>query len=132
MAAAVLVLSACEASHERPRDAPPAARLTRQVARVSEGEERFNVNYWQYLPPRSREGRPPVLVFLHGLGERAVSDDPVELSLVLLHGPPMLVKRGDDLCFRVAGRRSCFLLLAPQALPSMTGSAVRSCRSSTR
>lgn len=40
-----------------------------------------------------------MLIFLHGLGERALNDDPNELSLVALHGPPLLVKQGNDLCF---------------------------------
>ena len=98
------------------RDGAPATRLTKQVARITEGGDRYAVNYWQYLPPPSHGGKPPVLIFLHGYGERGVTDDPGELRRVLAHGPPKLVEEGNDLCFRIDGRRECFVLLAPQSL----------------
>jgi predicted peptidase len=88
-------------------------RLTKQVAPIREGSERYKVNYWQHLPPHSRGRRPPVLIFLHGRGERASKNDPKELGAVLKHGPPKLVAAGNDLCFG----GDCFLLLAPQAPP---------------
>jgi predicted peptidase len=89
-----------------------------QTIWVRDGGGRYLVNYLQYLPPPSARHKPPVLVFLHGFGEEGPDDDPYNLRLVLRHGPPQLVENGNDLCFSVAGRRSCFLLLAPQALPS--------------
>ena len=98
--------------------APPTPRLTMQVVHVVNGLDRYPVNYWQYLPPKRYRHNPPVLIFLHGFGEEAPDDDPGNLRLVLLHGPPQLVAHGNDLCFTVDGRRSCFLMLAPQALPS--------------
>jgi predicted peptidase len=98
--------------------ARPSSRLTMQVVRVVNGVDRYPVNYWQYLPPAGYRHKPPVLIFLHGFGEEAPDDDPYNLRLVLFHGPPQLVNEGNDLCFVVAGRRSCFLMLAPQALPS--------------
>ncbi len=88
-----------------------------QVLHMREGEDRYGINYWQYLPSSRGREAPPVLIFLHGYGEEAPDDDPFNVRLVLLHGPPQLVDEGNDLCFTVDRRRSCFLLLAPQALP---------------
>jgi poly(3-hydroxybutyrate) depolymerase len=114
LAAAVLTLTGCGAHAAEPR-----ARLSMHVLHVPFAGRVFGLNYWQYLPPPEYRGRPPVLIFLHGFGEEGPDDDPGNLRLVLLHGPPQLVADGDDLCFTVEGRRSCFLLLAPQAVPSL-------------
>jgi predicted peptidase len=88
-------------------------RLTKQVAQIDDVGARYRVDYWQFLPPRSHATKPPVLIFLHGRGERARRSDPSELDRVLKHGPPKLVAAGNDLCFG----RDCFLMLAPQAPP---------------
>jgi predicted peptidase len=93
--------------------AGPSDGLTKQVAPISEESDRYKVNYWQYLPPRSHAAKPPVLIFLHGSGERARKNGPMELDRVLKHGPPKLVAAGADLCFG----RDCFLMLAPQSPP---------------
>jgi predicted peptidase len=98
--------------------ARPSSRLTMQVIQIVNGVDRYPVNYWQYLPPPGHQRNSPVLIFLHGFGEEAPDDDPYNLRLVLLHGPPQLVNEGNDLCFAVDGSRSCFLMLAPQAIPS--------------
>jgi predicted peptidase len=90
-------------------------RLTQQFALIREHGERYRVNYWQYLPPGPYRTRAPVLIFLHGFAARAVGSDRAELTRVLANGPPMLVDRGNDLCFSVEEKRSCFLMLAPQA-----------------
>jgi predicted peptidase len=93
--------------------AGPSERLTKHDATVREGSERYKVNYWQYLPSGAPAAKPPVLIFLHGSGERARRNGRKELDRVLRHGPPKLVAEGDDLCFG----RDCFLMLAPQAPP---------------
>lgn len=90
-----------------------ATSLVRQVVSITEGGDRYEVNYWQYLAPRFPVEKAPVLIFLHGRGERARKSDPEELDRVLVHGPPKLVAAGNDLCFG----RDCFLMLAPQAPP---------------
>lgn len=58
-----------------------------------------NVNYLLYLPDgyESNEGVWPLLVFLHGAGERG--DD---LELVKVHGPPKLITEGKRYPFIVA------------------------------
>jgi predicted peptidase len=93
--------------------AGPSDRLAKHAATIREGSERYKVNYWQYLPPPSHTERPPVLIFLHGSGERARKNGAKELDRVLKHGPPKLLAAGSDLCFG----RDCFLVLAPQAPP---------------
>jgi poly(3-hydroxybutyrate) depolymerase len=118
LAVAALVLASALPAAGAGNGRPSRGRLTMQVVHVVNGLDRYPVNYWQYLPPQRYRRKPPVLVFLHGFGEEAPDDDPGNLRLVLLHGPPQLVAQGDDLCFTVDGRRSCFLMLAPQALPS--------------
>jgi predicted peptidase len=81
---------------------------------MREAGERYTLNYWVHLPSRRpSKSKAPILIFLHGYGERAITDDPSEARHVLVNGPPKLVVDGNDLCFD--GR--CFLMLAPQAPP---------------
>lgn len=59
------------------------------------------MNHWVYLPPNYDERDDwPLIVFLHGAGERG--DD---LNQVKVHGPPKLVAEGHDLPF---------IIVAPQ------------------
>ncbi len=70
------------------------------------------VGYYTYLPEDHflRPGeRFPLLVFLHGSGEKG--NGTTELSRVLVHGPPKLIKNGRDLPF---------IVISPQ-LPSSQG-----------
>lgn len=64
--------------------------------------ERNKLQYWLYLPPSYREEKKewPLLLFLHGAGERG--DDP---ELVKKHGPPRLIQEG---------RQFDFIVLSPQ------------------
>lgn len=57
-----------------------------------------HLNYLLYLPPGYGEGdaRWPLLMFLHGMGERGN-----DLELVKTHGPPMLIEQGQDFEFIV-------------------------------
>jgi len=55
------------------------------------------IKYLLYVP-KSYNGKPyPLLIFLHGAGERG--DD---LELVKIHGPPKLIEEGVELSFIVA------------------------------
>jgi len=58
------------------------------------------LGYWLYTPPEAYEA-PPLLLFLHGSGERGD-----ELELVKAHGPPRLIGREEAL----AG----FFVVSPQ------------------
>ena len=56
------------------------------------------IKYLLYKPKNYSEKTPnPLLIFLHGAGERG--DD---LELVKIHGPPKLIEQGVDLPFVVA------------------------------
>lgn len=65
-------------------------------------EGKPSVNYLLFLP-RDYEQEPqkrwPLIVFLHGLGERG--DDLEDLELLKKHGPPMLVEQQPDFPFIV-------------------------------
>ncbi len=70
------------------------------------------IGYYRYAPEsyyRDTLAPLPLLVFLHGSGEKG--NGTTELSRVLTHGPPKLV---------AAGRRFPFLIVSPQ-LPSTSG-----------
>ena len=55
------------------------------------------IQYLLYLPPNYDAGKKwPLLLFLHGAGERG--DD---LDLVKVHGPPKLIEQGKDFPFIV-------------------------------
>ena len=72
------------------------SRLTATV------RKRIRLDYLVYLPKarRTGRGRRPLMVFLHGMGERGA-----DLSLVAKHGPPKEAERGRDFPF---------VLVAPQ------------------
>ncbi|NLW51352.1 MAG: prolyl oligopeptidase family serine peptidase [Candidatus Brocadiaceae bacterium] len=65
----------------------------RQLPRTFEGEirKRVRLDYLLYLPEAYADGskRWPLMLFLHGVGERGD-----ELERVKLHGPPMLIEQG--------------------------------------
>lgn len=70
------------------------------------------VGYYAYLPEAhylNPGDRLPLLVFLHGSGEKG--NGTTELSRVLVHGPPKLIKNGRDFPF---------IVISPQ-LPSNQG-----------
>ncbi len=75
------------------------SRLTATV------RKRLELDYLVYLPKARRTGRggSPLMVFLHGMGERGA-----DLSLVARHGPPKLAERGHGFPF---------VLVAPQCPP---------------
>jgi predicted esterase len=74
----------------------------RQVARsyLSPAESNSTVGYYLYLPSRyylHPEERYPLVVFLHGAGEKGNGGS--TLSRVLVNGPPKLVAQGRDFPF---------------------------------
>lgn len=72
-----------------------------------------NVGYYAYLPEEhyfKATKRFPLLVFLHGSGEKG--NGTTELSKVLVHGPPRLIKNGQDLPF---------IVISPQLPASLGG-----------
>jgi predicted peptidase len=77
--------------------AEPAAGRQQAGKFNTEFVQKIDMGYLLYLP-KDYEAQPswPLLVFLHGAGERG--DD---LELVKKHGPPKLVEEGQDLPFIV-------------------------------
>ncbi len=71
---------------------PPAQQAAKLDAQV-----RVTLNYLLYLPPDyEKHDSWPLLLFLHGAGERG--DD---INLVKMHGPPMLIDKGKQFPFIV-------------------------------
>src|SRR5689334_6008545 len=60
------------------------------------------INYWLYLPPEYNaqpEKQWPLILFLHGFGERG--DSLEDLELVKKHGLPKILEHGQELSFIV-------------------------------
>lgn len=73
----------------------------KQVARESQVSLESKQRYWLYLPEGyTAEKKYPLVLFLHGRGERGSN-----LDAVLTHGPPKLVKEGKSFPF---------IMVAPQ------------------
>ena len=68
---------------------------SRQQSEHLERQATLTLDYLLYLPPdyQSKDSFP-LLVFLHGAGERGS-----DLNKVKSHGPPKLVEQGKDLPF---------------------------------
>ena len=81
---------------------------------IQVGGKSVTFGYWRYLPADHATSTEtyPVLIFMHGAGERGDN-----LDQVLVHGPPKLIKAGNQMCFTVNAAQSCMIVLSPQ-LPS--------------
>jgi predicted peptidase len=90
--AAALLMVGCNATMPREsQTGQTAERFKRRVTRE------LSANYLLYLPPKYKsqaKGRWPLMLFLHGAGERGTN-----LSAVAVHGPPKLVKQKRDFPF---------------------------------
>jgi predicted peptidase len=87
--AAALLLSGCKTT--MPRESQTAQKFKKRVT------HELSANYLLYLPPDYKTDarkRWPLMLFLHGAGERGTN-----LSRVAVHGPPKLVKQGRDFPF---------------------------------
>jgi predicted peptidase len=79
----------------------------RQIAKKFKGSINISLNYLLYLPRgyRTREKKWPLMLFLHGSGERGSN-----LELIKKYGPPKLVEKGKDFPF---------ILVSPQCPEDM-------------
>ncbi len=82
----------------RPCDAQSAERQVPQSITITNNGETIEMKYLLYLPSAydSSEENWPLLLFLHGAGERG--DD---LELVTAHGPPKMIAQGRGFPFVV-------------------------------
>ena len=87
---AMLAVTACGAE-----DTTDARQQTREFETIV--QQKVRMNYLLYLPPDyDQKDAWPLLVFLHGAGERGD-----ELERVKVHGPPKLIEQGKDFPFIV-------------------------------
>jgi predicted peptidase len=94
---AVILAGAFLASVVSAAEQPEAGKMIK----VSPKQDNL-IPYWLYLPKEhaKKKDKLPVVVFLHGLGERGNN-----LDRVLVHGPPKLIARGTHFPF---------IMIAPQ------------------
>src|SRR5688572_19109054 len=95
---AALLIAGCNST--MPRETQTAQRFKKRVSRE------LSANYLLYLPPdypTQPKSRWPLMLFLHGAGERGTN-----LAVVAVHGPPKLVKQKRDFPF---------ILVSPQCPP---------------
>ena len=94
---AAWLLGLTVATSQEMKDPQQARTLKRKVGKVA---KTVTADYLIYLPKdydsRSKT-RWPLMLFLHGAGERGTN-----LTKVAVHGPPKLVKQGRDLPFIIA------------------------------
>lgn len=85
-----------------PRRAASADKPGTQVASRLETQVKVQLNYLLYLPKDyDKQAAWPVLLFLHGAGERGDN-----LDLVKIHGPPKLIAEGKEFPFIVVSPQS--------------------------
>ncbi len=82
-----------------------------QIAKVDNN----GTGYLEYLPNNynSNNNLYPVIIFLHGSGERG-NGSPEELERVKKNGPPKYIENGETMCFDNNGVEECFIVLSPQ------------------
>lgn len=97
MRALAFFLLASLASLSALADKPAAGKM---IKVAPEDDER--IPYWLYLPEgyEEKKDKLPVVIFLHGMGERGS-----DLDRVLVHGPPKLISKG---------KHFPFIMIAPQ------------------
>jgi predicted peptidase len=103
---------------------PPSVRQTVQRKTIQAADvyhpktgRKVTFGYLQYLPANHATSSDlyPVLIFLHGYGERDGDGiDIGDLEKLKVHGPPKLIQAGQDMCVTAQGVRSCFIVLSPQ------------------
>jgi gliding motility-associated-like protein len=91
---------------------PVTNALAQQVAKQTPTNWPYNgIGYYEYLPSdyNSNTDKYPVVIFLHGLGERG--NGTTDLPRVALNGPPKYVKNGTQFPF---------ILISPQLTTALT------------
>jgi len=94
--AAVVLLSPLAIGLRHAAAAPQDAKSVQRAEELAlENSSQSEVRYLLYLPETARKGeKTPLLVFLHGAGERGDN-----IERVKIHGPPKIVETGKSLPF---------------------------------
>lgn len=84
-----------------------------QVAKSLTASNGELVGFYEYKPGDYNTGtKYPVIIFLHGIGERG--NGTTELSRVLGNGTPQMIRDGHNMRFYWNGKWETFLVLTPQ------------------
>lgn len=78
------------------------------------------IGFWEYKPTdytANPNEKYPLIVFLHGMGERG--DGTTQLSWVLANAIPKYIAAGHPMRFFYNGKWETFLVLSPQLAPNM-------------
>ena len=70
------------------------------------------IGFLEFKPADYTKGLHPLIIFLHGWGERGNGSS--QLHLVTASGIPQYCAHGASMQFTVAGQRSSFIVLSPQ------------------
>lgn len=93
---------------------PFTAFLQTHVAKTMTGNH-GQIGFYQFTPDdydENREEKYPLIIFLHGIGERG--NGTTEISRVLTNGVPKTISKGHKMKFFWNGRMQSFLVLSPQ------------------
>jgi hypothetical protein len=78
------------------------------------------IGFWEYKPvdyAANPNEKYPLIVFLHGIGERG--DGTTQLPMVLANAIPKYIANGHPMRFFYNGKWETFLVLSPQLAPNM-------------
>ncbi|MDW7696032.1 PKD domain-containing protein (plasmid) [Flammeovirgaceae bacterium SG7u.111] len=85
--------------------------MAQDVANQTTKQTSGGTSYLEYLPEDyATSGEDyPVMIFLHGLGEKGS-----DITKVATHGPPKHIKNGNKMTFEVDGETFSFIVISPQ------------------
>lgn len=95
------------------------AQLTAKQIKASPATNNLSIGFMEYLPADYGSQMHPVIIFLHGIGERGASGitagtDATSAKAVLANEIPKLLGAGATMKFTVNCKTSSFVVLAPQ------------------
>jgi predicted esterase len=77
---------------------------------------RGTIGFYQYLPPGyniNTQTKPPLIIFLHGIGEKGTGSEE-DLKKLNCCGIPKYINMGHDMQFTWNGKKEGFVVLSPQ------------------
>lgn len=92
----------------------PAYIKAQKTAGMIDGP-RGKIGFYQYLPPdyTSSGGKSPLIIFLHGIGEKGTGS-PEDLKKLDCCGIPKYLRLGHTMQFTWLGKKEGFVVLCPQ------------------